>query len=180
MRHIVCSARVLQPLILAALLLAGPAQADDAQTQPITPDAPAAAEIDAAAAIAIPAEPPAPGPAVILPDTLKWTPLPDSPESSQVWLHGDETAHGPTLLRVRLAAGGRVGVRAHPDERIFSVLAGTLSVGFGSIFDETRMHDIPAGAVFIAPADQPHYLWARDGDAEYQVGGGAIPDIRTP
>ena len=62
MRHIVCSARVLQPLILAALLLAGPAQADDAQPQPITPVAPAAAEIDAAAAIAIPAEPPAPGP----------------------------------------------------------------------------------------------------------------------
>ena len=180
MRHIFRSARVLQPLILAALLLAGPAQADDAQTLPITPDAPAAAEIDAAAATVIPAEPPDPGPAVILPDTLKWTPLPDSPESSQVWLHGDETAHGPTLLRVRLAAGGRVGVRAHPDERIFSVLAGTLSVGFGSIFDETRMHDIPAGAVFIAPADQPHYLWARDGDAEYQIGGGGVPDIRTP
>lgn len=60
------------------------------------------------------------------------------------------------------------------------MLAGTLSVGFGSIFDETRMHDIPAGAVFIAPADQPHYLWARDGDAEYQIGGGGVPDIRTP
>ena len=177
MRH---TARLPQLLALLAALLAGPVRANEAQTLPITPDAPAAAEIDAAAATAIPAEPPAPGPAVILPDTLKWTPLPDSPESSQVWLHGDETAHGPTLLRVRLAAGGRVGVRAHPDERIFSVLAGTLSVGFGSIFDETRMHDIPAGAVFIAPADQPHYLWARDGDAEYQIGGGGVPDIRTP
>ena len=179
MRHIFRSARVLQAFILAALLLASPAWADDVQTMPVVPDIPHAGEVENTATV-IPAEPPDPGPAVILPDTLKWTPLPDSPESSQVWLHGDATAHGPTLLRVRLAAGGRVGVRAHPDERIFSVLAGTLSVGFGSIFDETRMHDIPAGAVFIAPADQPHYLWARDGDAEYQVGGGGLPDIRTP
>ena len=179
MRHIFRSARVLQAFILAALLLASPAWADDVQTMPVVPDNPHTGEVENTATV-IPAEPPDPGPAVILPDTLKWTPLPDSPESSQVWLHGNETARGPTLLRVRLAAGGRVGVRAHPDERIFSVLAGTLSVGFGSIFDETRMHDIPAGAVFIAPADQPHYLWARDGDAEYQVSGGAIPDIRTP
>ncbi len=177
MRH---TARLPQLLALLTALLAGPAGAAEPQTLPFTPAALAGPEFDAVAPTVIPAEPPDPGPAVILPDTLKWTPLPDSPESSQVWLHGNETARGPTLLRVRLAAGGRVGVQAHPDERIFSVLAGTLSVGFGSIFDETRMHDIPAGAVFIAPADQPHYLWARDGDAEYQIGGGGVPDIRTP
>ena len=55
------------------------------------------------------------------------------------------------------------------------MLAGTLSVGFGSIFDETRMHDIPAGAVFIAPADQPHYLWARDGDVVSKLHNAELP-----
>ena len=89
MRH---TARLPQLLALLTALLAGPVRANEAQTQPVVPYAPAAAEIDAVAATVIPAEPPDPGPAVILPDTLKWTPLPDSPESSQVWLHGNETA----------------------------------------------------------------------------------------
>ena len=93
------TARLPQLLALLAALLASPVRANDVQTQPITPNAPAATEIDTASAPLTPAEPPDPSPAVILPDTLKWTPLPDSPESRQVWLHGNETAHGPKLLR---------------------------------------------------------------------------------
>jgi hypothetical protein len=27
------------------------------------------------------------------------------------------------------------------------------------------------GAVYVVPADTPHYVWARDGDVEYQESG---------
>ena len=30
---------------------------------------------------------------------------------------------------------------------------------------------IPTGAVYVAPADVPHYIWAKDGNAEYQEAG---------
>ena len=179
MRQTFRSARLLPCVILAAALLAGPVRADDTQAMPVAPEAPDTSEVGDNPPDQ-PAELPAAGPEVILPDTLDWTPLADSPESREVWLHGSDKRAGPYLLRVRLAADGRVGVHTKPDERIFSVLSGTLSVGFGSIFDETRTHDIPAGAVFVAPADQAVYLWARDGEVEYQISGSGPADAPPP
>ena len=59
----------------------------------------------------------------------------------------------------------------HPDERSSTVLSGTIYVGFGEIFDEARLVAIPAGAVYVAPANVPHYVWAKDGEAVYQEAG---------
>ena len=78
---------------------------------------------------------------------------------------------GPYALRVRLTAGARVPVHRHPDDRVVTVLAGTVHAGFGGIFDETRTVAMQTGTVFLVPADESHYLWARDGDAEYQENG---------
>ncbi len=51
------------------------------------------------------------------------------------------------------------------------MLAGTLYVGFGETFDETKVVTIPTGAVYVAPANVPHYVWAKDGEAMYQEAG---------
>jgi hypothetical protein len=51
------------------------------------------------------------------------------------------------------------------------VLAGTLYVGFGENFDESRVVAIPAGAVYVTPANISHYVWAKEGDAIYQEAG---------
>jgi quercetin dioxygenase-like cupin family protein len=75
------------------------------------------------------------------------------------------------VFRVRLAQGGKIPVHTHPDTRNSTVLSGTLYVGFGDTADETRVVAVPTGAVYVAPANVPHYLWARDGDVVYQEGG---------
>lgn len=116
-------------------------------------------------------EPPAPTVQAIVPAQAAWVEPPNLPGLHAAWLVGTETAPGPYALRLRLAQGSRIGVHVHPDDRLTTVLSGTLYVGFGTIFDETRVQPVPAGAIYLAPADQPHYVWARDGDVEYQESG---------
>ena len=62
------------------------------------------------------------------------------------------------------------------------MLSGVLYVGFGATFDETVMVAIPTGAVYVAPAQTPHYVWAKDGAVGYQeVGVGPHRDgIQQP
>ena len=153
--------RLVLQVALIALASAGCAQAEDVaepsavmETPPVVP----------------PAEP-FPAPMPVLPDDLKWGGPPDLPALKAAWMLGGEKDAGPYVLRVRLAGGGRIGVHTHPEDRVTSVLSGTLYVGFGTVFDETRVHAVPAGAIYLAPADQPHYVWAKDGDVEYQENG---------
>ena len=51
------------------------------------------------------------------------------------------------------------------------MLSGTIYFGFGETFDANKVVAIPAGTVYVAPAEVPHYIWAKDGNAEYQEAG---------
>lgn len=110
-------------------------------------------------------------PAPILPESLRWVAPPNVPGLQVAWVLGAEQAPGPYLLRVRLARGARIAPHTHPDERNTTVISGTVYVGFGESFDETKIVAVPAGAVYVAPAGVPHYLWAKDGDVVYQEAG---------
>lgn len=165
--------RTLQPMYAAvALAVALTCTTAHAERAPDTPDAPLpdAASTDEVVTPVAP-EPPGPTAQAIIPEQAAWVEPPALPGLQAAWLIGTEAGPGPYALRLRLAQGGRIGVHVHPDDRITTVLSGTLYVGFGTIFDETRVQPIPAGAVYLAPADQPHYVWARDGDVEYQESG---------
>jgi quercetin dioxygenase-like cupin family protein len=87
------------------------------------------------------------------------------------WVIGGEQTPGPYLLRVKVAAGGRMPPHSHPDVRNTTVLSGVLYVGFGATFEAAALVAVPTGAVYVAPANVPHFLWARDGDAVYQEAG---------
>lgn len=92
---------------------------------------------------------------------------------------GAEKAAAPYVFRVKLMPGAKAFPHTHPDERVTTVLSGTLYVGFGTVFDEATAVAIPAGAVYVAPASQPHYVWAKDGMVSYQETGvgptGTVP-----
>lgn len=107
----------------------------------------------------------------ILPEHLNWQGPPQIPALKAAWVLGAEQKPGPYILRVRLAAKGLIPPHAHPDERNTTVLHGTIYVGFGDTFDAGKVIAVPAGAVYVAPANVPHSIWARDGDAEYQEAG---------
>lgn len=110
-------------------------------------------------------------PQPILSDSLKWgaAATPDAAQSAMVVGAPDKA--GLYAQRVRMPAGAKILPHTHPDERISVVLEGTIYVGFGEKFDESKVVAVPTGAVYVAPAGVPHYVWAKDGPALYQEGG---------
>jgi quercetin dioxygenase-like cupin family protein len=117
------------------------------------------------------AAPAADAPLTVRPENLKWFSPPGNPALQGAWVIGGEEKPGAYILRVRLAAGGRIPPHVHPDERSSTVLSGTIYVGFGSAFDEATMTAVPTGGVYVAPANVPHFVWAKDGGAVYQEAG---------
>lgn len=113
----------------------------------------------------------APAVKVVLPESLTFTTPPPIPDLSSAYVLGAENEPGTYAIRVKLKAGGRVPVHTHPDTRYSTVLSGTLYVGFGATANDARMTAVPAGAVYVAPANVPHHLWAKDGEVVYQEAG---------
>lgn len=119
----------------------------------------------------------------LLPQSFKWAHPLGLDALQAAWVVGEEKASSPYLLRVRIAPGGRIPPHTHPDERNTTVLSGTVYVGFGETFDESKVVAVPAGAVYTAPANVPHYVWAKEGPVEYQesgVGPTATTPLRKP
>lgn len=110
-------------------------------------------------------------PQPVLPESFKWSGPPNNPLLKGAWVVGAEKESGHYAFRVTLMRGGRIPVHTHPDTRYTTVLSGTLYVGFGETDDESKMVTVPAGAVYSAPANVPHYLYAKDGDVIYQENG---------
>lgn len=108
-------------------------------------------------------------PEPILPDQLKWGGAPEGAQNTMVVGANDKA--GLYQQRVRMPAGSKIQPHTHPDERISLVLEGTIYVGFGEKFDENNVVAVPQGAVYVAPAGVPHYIWAKEGPALYQEGG---------
>jgi quercetin dioxygenase-like cupin family protein len=59
----------------------------------------------------------------------------------------------------------------HPDSRMVTVISGTLWIGYGTTFDQSRMKQLSPGGFFTEPAGQPHFAWAKDGDVVVQATG---------
>ena len=110
-------------------------------------------------------------PTPVMPASLLWFSPPNNPSLQGAWVLGAEQNTGPYILRVKLAARARILPHTHPDERNSTVLSGTLYVGFGETFEESKLVAIPAGGLYVAPANIPHYIWAKDGEVMYQEAG---------
>ncbi len=110
-------------------------------------------------------------PAPVMPDAIKWASPATLPGVQNAWVLGAGDKPGPYLLRGKLAQGARIPPHTHPEERNGTVLSGTVYVGFSPTFDESKAVAIPAGGVWVAPANVPHFLWAKDGEAVFQCGG---------
>ncbi len=103
------------------------------------------------------------------PDDLKWAVTPAGAQRANPV--GDDTKQGMYAYRLRYPANVKNQPHFHPDERIVTVLSGTLYVGFGETFDQSKMKALPAGSVWTEPAKQPHFVWAKDTEVIIQVIG---------
>lgn len=100
---------------------------------------------------------------VIDPDTLKYEPTALGIPAATV---GSPTTPGALYsLFVKLDRGVRSPAHVHPDDRIVTVLKGTLYVGTGpDRLDPARAQAVPAGNAILIKAGLVHYSWAKDGD----------------
>jgi len=109
------------------------------------------------------------------PDELTWKGPPPGAGLQRADIIGDEKKSGIYIYRIRFPAGFRVKPHFHPDQRVVTVISGTLLMGYGDKFDETAMRALPAGSVWTEPANAPHYVWAKDSEVVIQVIGANGP-----
>jgi quercetin dioxygenase-like cupin family protein len=110
-------------------------------------------------------------PAPILPDAARWQANPAVPGAESTWMLGAADQAGLYAQRVKLAHDAKIAPHTHSDERFSVVLEGSIFVGFGETFDPENVVEVPQGAIYVAPAGVPHYVWAKDGAAMYQESG---------
>src|ERR1041384_1765113 len=83
----------------------------------------------------------------VTPDELAWKgPLGGGLHRADIV--GDDKKSGIYIYRVRAPAGVRMKPHFHPDERVVTVISGTLLMGYGDKFDEAAMKALPAGSVW--------------------------------
>jgi hypothetical protein len=88
-----------------------------------------------------------------------------------VALLGDSNKPGLFVYRTLFPAGFKVPPHAHLENRTVTVISGTLYVGNGEVFDESKMRALPAGSFYTEPDGLNHFVWAKDGDVVIQVQG---------
>ena len=76
----------------------------------------------------------------IRPEEIEWKAFPAFPAAARLAvLIGDPSQPGPYVIRVRLAAGGRLMPHKHPEDRVYTVISGVFYIGLGETFDESRL-----------------------------------------
>jgi len=69
----------------------------------------------------------------------------------------DPTKPGPYVVRVKVASGVKLLPHIHPEDRVYTVISGVFYIGFGSVFDPTKLQAYGPGSVVILPGNTPHF-----------------------
>jgi ketosteroid isomerase-like protein len=103
---------------------------------------------------------------------LTWGDNPPSlpPGSKIAVVSGDPSKAGPFVLRAQVPAGYKVAPHWHPGDENLTVLSGTIALGMGDTWDETKMQTTGAGGYVGLPALMHHYFLAKSA-ATFQVHG---------
>lgn len=103
-------------------------------------------------------------------EDIEWKPFAAYPPDARLAiLVGDPAKPGPYVIRVKLPAGTKMMPHVHPEDRIYTVLAGVFYIGLGDVFDESKLTAFAPGSVVVLPGDQPHFHWAKSGEYITQV-----------
>jgi hypothetical protein len=109
------------------------------------------------------------------PAEIPWGPAPAfvAPGAQLAVLEGNPMAtSGDYTIRLQMPAGYRIAPHWHPKRENVTVISGTLKVGMGDDFDESKMGNFPAGSFAYMEPDMHHYVMA-SGPVVVQVHGEA-------
>jgi hypothetical protein len=85
-------------------------------------------------------------------------------------VQGDPSQAQPFVIRAQVPAGYKVPPHWHPGVENLTILSGTVALGMGETFDESKMTAVPVGGYASLPAEMRHYFMAKTA-ATFQVHG---------
>lgn len=101
---------------------------------------------------------------------VAYAPIGNATGMDAAFIIGSPTQPGLYTIRVHIKEGGLMPPHSHPDDRMITVLSGTLHYGFGDKADPAAAKAYPAGSFFLAKANEPHYAIGAS-EAVYQESG---------
>jgi hypothetical protein len=107
------------------------------------------------------------------PDKVQYGPAPSTvpPGAQFAVLEGDPGATtGDFTVRLKMPSGYRIAPHWHPHRENVTVLLGTLKVGMGDTFDETKMMAFAPGSFAYLDPEMHHYAMT-SGDTIIQIHG---------
>ena len=105
------------------------------------------------------------------PDQMTWQPNPRVPGLGVARIISSGKQPGPYVYRVKFPPGRVVQAHSHPDDRTYTVLAGTWYIGWGTTFDKSMLKALPVGSFYTEPAGVPHFVATPGGEAIVQITG---------
>ena len=109
---------------------------------------------------------------IVAPASITWGDAPPSlpPGSKMAVLAGDPSKPGPFVIRAQVPAGYKVPPHWHPTDENLTILSGTVALGMGDTWDESKMQSVASGGVVVLPAEMRHSFMARTAST-FQVHG---------
>ena len=107
---------------------------------------------------------------MFLPVDIKWTNAPPTlPAGAEMAvLDGDPAKPGYFAMRLRAPDGYKIMPHWHPNVERVTVISGTMYIGMGDTFDESKGHEMPAGTYATMQPKVNHFAWMK-GDTEIQL-----------
>lgn len=107
----------------------------------------------------------------VAPEDLEWEDNPEIEGIENASAIGDLENRGLYAGFGRMSQGAVFPAHRHTDDRLTTVISGTMYYGIGEEFDRNNVTAYPAGSVIFTPAGTPHIMWAKDGQAIIQESG---------
>jgi quercetin dioxygenase-like cupin family protein len=97
---------------------------------------------------------------ILAPADLKWGEGPDAlpPGIKAVVVEGDPKKADLFHMRLKAPAGYRVMPHRHPNTERVTVISGSLKLGLGEQYDESKTKMLPAGSFFSLPPETAHFV----------------------
>ncbi len=108
---------------------------------------------------------------MLTPNQMRWEPLPAPAGAEIANLIGSRAQPGFYLQRVRYPANFINQPHSHPENRTYTVISGTIYIGFGDIYDASKLKKMPAGSFWTEPANMNHFLTTKGTPVEFQITG---------
>jgi quercetin dioxygenase-like cupin family protein len=106
----------------------------------------------------------------VLSEDIEWKPFAAFPPSVRLAvIVGQPSESGPYTIRVKVPHGVKLMPHRHPEDRVYTVMAGVFYIGLGDQFDAGSLQAYPAGTVIVLPGNASHFHWAKSGEYVTQV-----------